>query len=175
MAQNNQDVKIEIKLSPLKNVIASGETLQLNAAIWNEGVADVYVCKDFESPAGPLCHFTLYLEDSTGRHGSKYGLAADISPWHKEPLSAALARDWTALRREHFYGAIVRVDSDSFPGLRKPGTYRVIGTYSSGGLLAYPPGTIMSDPEEVAHLPARFWRGKMDSNTVVVRVTPRND
>jgi hypothetical protein len=175
MGQNDQGVKIEIKLSPLKNVIASGETLQLNAEIWNEGSADVYVCKDFESPAGPLCRFALYLEDSTGRHGSKYGLAADIDPWHIEPLSAALARDWTALRHDHHYGAIVRVDSDSFPGLRKPGTYRVIGTFSSGGLLAYPPGTILSDPEEVAHLPAKFWRGKMDSNSVVVRVTPGNE
>jgi hypothetical protein len=91
MGQNDQDVKLEIKLSPLKNVIASGETLQLNAEIWNKDLTDVYVCKDFESAVGALCHFTLYLEDSTGRHRSKYGLAADLDPRHKEPLSAALA------------------------------------------------------------------------------------
>jgi hypothetical protein len=175
MGQNDQDVKIEIKLSPVKSVIASGETLQLNAEIWNEGFADVYVCKNFESPAGPLCSLTFYLEDSSGRHGSQYGLAADLSPWQKEPLSAALARDWTALRRGHSYGAIVSVGPDSFPRLRKPGVYHVIGRFSSGGLLAYPEGTVHSDPEEVAHLPAKFWRGKVDSNSVVVRVTQKDD
>jgi hypothetical protein len=171
---NEQDVKIEMKLSPLKNIIVSGQPLQLTVEIWNQGPADVYVCRDFETSAGPLSSLTLYLDDASGRHGSKYGMAGDISPWHKESLTAALARDWIALRRGHFYGAIINIDPDSFPWLRKPGTYRILGHYSSGGILAYQ-GTVLADPEEVAHLPARFWTGAVDSNSVVVRVISRKE
>jgi len=176
-SQTNQPgVKIDIRLSAVKRVIVTGDALQLKVEIWNRSpVEDVYVCKDFEPQSSPLCGVDFTLEDTSGRFGINGGVATDFNPWNKEPFARVLVRDWIALRPDHFYGAIINLDSNSYPRLRKLGTYRVWATYKSSGLTNGYQGSVSFDPEEIAHLPAKSWQGEVDSNILVVRVAQKNN
>lgn len=173
--EKGQIANIDVKLSAPKSVIASGESLQLRVEIWNEGSSDVFVCKSFDMPGFPLCSLALFVEDNSGRSGSRHGIAADFSPWDKKPLSAVLMRDWIVLQPRHFYGAVVTVDPDSYPRLQKPGRYRLLAQYRSGGLMAGYQGTVSADPDELAHLPAKSWRGEIESSPIVIHVVPKKN
>jgi hypothetical protein len=57
-----QDEKIEVRISPVKNTIASGETLKVRVEIWNVGNKNIFVCRDFQSHA-PQCGLRLIFEN----------------------------------------------------------------------------------------------------------------
>jgi len=69
--------KIDVRISASKNSIASGETLKVRVEIWNVGTKNIFVCRDFQTPAPP-CGLRLIFEN-TARHqyGTGWGSAAD--------------------------------------------------------------------------------------------------
>jgi len=118
----------------------------------------------------PLCNIKLFLEAKPGRIGSQVGLAICFYATHKTPLSEVISRDWVVLAPGHSYGGIVTMDPTEFPAIRKPGRYRVLATYSSGGVVGGYNGRVFAEPAEVERLPAREWKGQIESHSVPFRV-----
>ena len=170
-ATGNPNVKIRLSTSALTDAIRPGENFLLKIELWNDGPGDVFVCKEFDRQFSPLCHTAIFLEDRSGLHSSLVLSAPDFSPSQKQTLSAVLLRDWISLRQDHSYGAIITIDPDAYPQLRKPGRYRIIARYSSEGVVAGYQNSVSLDPDEFKHLPASSWEGEIESTPVNVHVT----
>lgn len=92
----------------------------------------------------------------------------------KEDLANLLTRNWVVLAPGHFYGAIIKMDAQTYPFLTVPGVRRIRGEYISGGLLApvYYSG-LLEHADEVKDLPAKGWPGSVKSNRLSIRVRPK--
>jgi hypothetical protein len=167
--------QIEVKLSPRTKVINVGEALEVQVEIWNVGRQEVFI----EKTVHELCaHSPLLLTLELGpplKPGPGYGCAADCADNPNEDLTSRLVRRWIPLPAGHFYGAVVRMDPDSFPQLQTPGRWRLGGKYESSGdlstsICALSP--IPLNPEQIAKLPYKGWQGKEEANSVWIEVLP---
>jgi len=170
--QQNETVKLAIRVSATKESVKSGEPLELEVELWNEGFEDVFVCKNFERLNFPLCSVSLYLESASGRFGPiQSGIAYDYAPSSSATkLSDAVERDWICLRPGHSYGAKITLSPELYPQLLKPGAYKVLAEYSSAGLLAAYAGTVVADSDGPSKLCGRSWSGKIESRPHNIRI-----
>lgn len=162
--------ELQVTISPLKEIITSGDTLKVRVEIWNIGRENLFICRDFR--LGP-CDLRLSFEPPAREARTAH--AADRGfPGETETFANALVRDWISMPPEHFYGAVLELDPASYPELKEPGRYRIRGRYVSGGLLApayY--NRLLAFRNEVAQLPAKSWQGEVDTNSITVLVAKR--
>jgi hypothetical protein len=169
--EQKQQSELEVRISPLKNVVVSGETLQLRVEMWNVGSDDLFICSDFNLITAQFCTLTLSFEPR-GK-GPRALSAADVGfpNENRKSFVDALVRNWISIPPGHYYGAIVELNPTSYPELSEVGGYRLQGRYISGGLLTprnY--NDLQAYPNEVARLPGKSWHGKVDTNSAVVHV-----
>jgi hypothetical protein len=172
-AAQQEGAKIAVSTSAARATVSLGEDLELRVELRNIGSHDVYVCKDFAKPFWPLCSLTFLFEGQDGKSGTKTGLAVDFPRWRHWDLSEVLNNDWIALRPGHFYGTLVSLPASSFPQLGKPGRYRILCHYSSGGILSGYQGTVTADSSYVASLPAKSWEGQAEATPIFITVVAR--
>ena len=160
-------------MEPLKSVITSGDTLSLHVEIWNVSREDIFICKDFQGPNLACGNLRLNFNHEAGpRSGVSYDYFRAHGVANKEAFASVLVREWISIPPKHFYGAIIEVDTNEY-GM-KGGRYQITGEYHSGGLLAEADSNnLLSYREEVARLPGKSWRGRVDTNSVQVRVLPK--
>jgi hypothetical protein len=170
--EDERTAKLSLRVSALKDAITSGDALGLRVEIWNEGTTDIFVCKDFERLSWPFCNVSFSIENSTGRYSSQYNVAIDSDPREKVPLTKALSRDWIALRQNHYYGTTVKLDPASYPQLREPGRYQILGQYGSSGFVQSYHGSLLVESGELEHLQAISWQGQIDAKAITIRVLP---
>jgi hypothetical protein len=175
--QSDDGGDLKVRIVPLRNAIVAGETLQLRVEFWNTGNKDFFLCKDILEPSLG-CSLKLTFEPH-GK-GEARGSAGDCVPWgmRKNPAKNASAfekemlRRWVLLQPKHFYGTVIPLYRDSNNHeLEEPGTYRLRGGFTSGGMLSTAScNELIAYPEEVAQLPAESWKGQVETNTIVIRV-----
>jgi hypothetical protein len=163
---------ITVKVSALKTPSPQEKPLRSELRFGTEDLKTFTSARILMNPSWPLCSMSFSLEDASGRYGTAEAASTDFSPSRKEPFSTVLNRDGIALRPGHLCGTIIRLDPLSYPRIRKPGTYRILGRYASAGVFAYQ-GTVSARPEDLPHLPAISWQGNVEANVIKVRVTPR--
>jgi hypothetical protein len=172
-APEKANKQIEVKISPKTRVVNAGEALEVQVEIWNVGSQQVFIEKTVHElfSYSPL---TLRLELGPPlKPGEGHNGAADCADNPKEDFTSRLVRRWIPLPAGHFYGAVVRMDPDSFPELQTPGRWRLRGEYGSNGDLSSSVCVFHRtplDPELVARLPYKAWQGKEETNTVWINV-----
>ena len=171
-----QDEKIEVRISPTKHTIASGETLKVRVEIWNVGTKNIFVCRDFQTPAPP-CSLQLIFEN-TARHqyGTGRGSAADcFITAERDSFATVLTTSWLLLPPAHFYGGLAEINTSGFTELPRPGRYIVRGDFSEGGMSGNNCGGLQPWADQIAHLPAKPWQGRVDTNSIAISVSPRKN
>jgi hypothetical protein len=132
--------EVDVRITPLKNVIAPGDTLPLRVEIWNIGTQNLYICKNWDT-FGAACRLDLSFDPlAKTEHGS---ITEDCVPyeWLTHPsldqgsFADILTKDWVLISPGHFYGGIMELKPGSYPELGEVGRYRISGRYSSGDLL----------------------------------------
>lgn len=165
---------LEVRISPLKDVIAAGDTLSVRVEISNIGTQDLFICKQFHGVRLVFCNLDFSFDPSV--KAPRRAWAADTFPGEKESFANALVRNWVLIPPKHFYGAIIELNPGSYPELKTVGRYRVAGRYVSSGLLAplyY--NNLLGRSEEVAQLPGKSWQGEVDTNSIVVHVIAKKN
>jgi len=99
----------------------------------------------------------------------------DRSPWATIDPSLAITLDWIALPPRHSYGTSVDLDPLTYIVLSKVGRYRLSAQYSSGGLLEGYQGAISPASINIGRLPAKSWKGEIESPPVTIDVTPNKN
>jgi len=171
--EQKQQSEVEVRISPLKNAIVAGDTLQLRVEIWNMGTKDLFICRDFHLRTAQFCIFTLSFEPR-GK-APRTDSAADVGfpNEKKESFVDAMVRNWISIPPGHFYGGIVELDPSFYPELSEVGSYHIRGRYFSGGLLTpRNSNDLQAYPKEIGQLPGKSWQGEVYTNSVVVRVVP---
>ena len=142
--------------------------------MWNSSTQDLFVCRDFVS--GP-CNLRVSFDPMASVE--HWGSSADCAPYEwtthsnrpSEDFAATLVRDWVSIPPGHFYGGTLELNAETYPELRFAGQYRITGRFSSGGFLGqncyY---KLKNFSKEIGSLPAKTWRGTVETNSVVVRV-----
>jgi hypothetical protein len=82
---------------------------------------------------------------------------------------------WLLLLPAHFYGGVAEINTSDFTELPKPGRYIVRGDFSEGGMSGNNCGGLQPWADEVAHLPAKPWQGRVDTNSIAISVSPRKN
>jgi len=165
---------LELRITPIKSVVAVGQTLRLRVEFWNDSSTPLFICKDFLAHAAVGCGLTFSFTPHGKGPGS--GLAGDCYlDGRKFNFAKELAQHWILLPPKTFYGTEVVLYPDSNNHeLEEPGSYRLGGQYFSGGLLSGANCNAISlFPDEVALLPGKSWTGTLDSNSVAVRVVAK--
>jgi hypothetical protein len=171
---------LEVKISPLRSVVGLDRTLQLRIEIWNIGTQDLLVCKDFVlGPCGLRLSFDPVAKVKHSVSSADcvpYEWIPNASQAKAEDFANTLVKDWVSIPPRHFYGATIELDPAAYPELAVVGRYRISGRYSSGGpLQEHCYYKLRAFSKQVAGLPAKSWRGAVDTNSVVIRVTARRD
>ena len=171
----NANKQIQVKVSPKTRVVKAGEALEVQVEIWNVGSQEVFIEKTIHQ----LCAYSpLLLTLELGpplKTGQGHGCVADCADNPEEDLTSKLVRRWIPLPAGHFYGAVVRMDPDSFPQLQTPGRWRLGGKYEASGDLSTSICAISRtplNPEQAAKLPYKGWQGKEETNRVWIEVLP---
>jgi len=176
LSKSDAPIYLAVRVSPSRTTIVSGETLNLKVDILNDGARPVYVCKKFDGMGWPLCGVSFELKDSKGSYGPSGTVGGpDFGPDANRavPLSDVLASDWILLEADHSYGAIIPLNPQTYPQLRKPGIYRVLCAYSSAGVVEGYFGRVKATPAETASLMLKSFSGRVEGNPVVVQVRAR--
>jgi hypothetical protein len=100
--------------------------------ITNVGVEPVYVSPYLDLVSSPVYGFYISIPDTKGESAAQGVVAADPGSHYEKNrnIVAEIQRDWVLLRPGYFYGHVTTL---SFPP-RKPGKYKLKGTYRSNHL-----------------------------------------
>jgi hypothetical protein len=162
---------LALRITPTKSVVIVGQTLGLRVEFWNDGNTPLFICKDFLAQAAVGCGLTFsFTPHGTGPRSLSAGDC--FLGGQKFNFAKELMQHWVLLPPKTFYGAGVVLYRDSNNHeLEEPGSYRLSGEYSSGGLLSGANCNAISlFPDEVASLPGKSWTGRLNSNSVAIRV-----
>jgi hypothetical protein len=166
------EASIELRLSVQKKVIRPGGSLEVRVEIWNTGSRDIFVGQNLDR-WGSISELSLRLEGGIEPTGPGRASAGDSL--HDPNFVNVLTRYWLPLPPGHFYGRVVKMYPDSFPKLDKRGRYRLKAEYScigfpTGGINGRGMNGFELDPEQSAKLPSKAWKGKIESNSVLIVV-----
>jgi hypothetical protein len=165
-----QEPEISIRIQPTKKVFLKGKPITIRVELTNRGQSDLYISRSLSWPGGDDGYLDFQVWNSGGQPSPRGGIAVDCfmqpSP---EPLSVAVMKRWIALSPGSSYSKTLDVDLSLI--LKRTGRYRILATYGSGGLREeYFTHCVKVTPEETAKLPFPAWEGKIESNSVWVRI-----
>jgi hypothetical protein len=130
-AENPQH-SIVVTLSTDRKTYTVGQNIAVRYGITNVGVEPVYVSPYLDLVSSPVYGFYISILDTKGASAAQGVVAADPGPDYEKnrKIVAEIQRDWVLLRPGYFYGHVTTL---SFPP-RKPGKYKLKGTYRSNHL-----------------------------------------
>jgi hypothetical protein len=166
---------LTVRLSVAKTKFSVGEPIYVTVKITNVGKQDIFVGRRIPINTDWIYSLVLSLQDQKGNASTMLWRARDpVPPDPEESLASALAKAWVALPPGYSYSTAIEIDSETFAFLKKPGRYRLSGTYQSMGMdapLYY--NALLNRPEEMKKLPYRSWEGEVDTNSVWLEIVPR--
>lgn len=167
------DETITVRLSVEKSRFHVGEAVPLRVELINTGKKRIFIGQEMPQIEDWIYSVHITVKDDAGRVspqlvlGPPFVLPSDP----KEDFSTAVIKKWTVLPPGYSYGSTLTIDGQSHSFLMKPGRYEIQATYVSMGMdsrMYY--NRLSQSPEELARLPFKSWKGRVNSNCISIDV-----
>ena len=168
--------RITVQISLHKEGYRIGKHIPVTVEITNNGseglIVSNLITTDVNNRQG---HIEFTVTDSKGsRQSPQLNWVSDsFAPFPSAPDWRRVLGLWLVLFPKDSFSSRLNIDEETFPCLTKPGRYKLSATYSSAGL-DYGGNYRMLGlkAQDVTALPFRTWSGKVQSNSVWIRIFP---
>jgi hypothetical protein len=163
--------EIAISIGATQSVYLKGEPIRIRVELRNLGRRDLLVGRQLSGVGMNPADVAFQVWNSEGHALPGESAAADcVMVANTDSLAVAVLKRWISLPPGSSYITSVGL---SLPpsSLERPGRYRVLATYISGGIKEqYWSDCLKTTPEEIAKLPFPAWEGKADSNSIWIQI-----
>jgi hypothetical protein len=169
---NPDDSRVEVNLIPEREFINAGDVARIFVEVGNAGDVSVILPNGISIYSGQTAFLDLDILNAKGEVSPRQHFNVDSFPPAQKPDPiVALIDHWTVLHPNTSMKTRLTISDKDFLFLRTKGRYQLSGSYSTNGLLNPKTlGQIGISAETIAQFPFVIWRGKIETNDVVLRV-----
>lgn len=172
----NSTKLITVAVSSPKASVSFGSPVFVKVEISNVGEERLFIPSSFLiNTGGDPAELQVWLEGANGEAlpGTRIEGTSDRVRPPRGEFYALLFQYWTLLPQHYSYSTSVDLSSVIYRGITKPGNYRLWVTYTVDSIRAtHTNNPLGAHLDQIATLPYPAWEGSVQSNKILVSLTP---